>query len=41
MREIWKDDFAVEKSLEVDSGNFNIGKLKVLVCILEKEEFVI
>lgn len=38
MREIWKDAFAVEKALEGDSRSFNIGKLKVLMCIGERRD---
>lgn len=40
MREVWKDDFAVEKALEGDSRSFNKGRLNVLIGILENE-FVI
>lgn len=39
VRKISKDDFAVEKGLKGDSRSFNLGKLKVLVCILEQEGF--
>lgn len=41
VREVWKEDFAVEKAFEGDSRSFIIGKLKVLVCFLERKEFVI
>lgn len=40
VREVWKDDFAVEKALEGDSRSFNKGRLNVLIGILENE-FVI